>query len=109
MMLGGLGVTIETGELLKEEGIDVSAHHSQQVTKEMIKSSEIILVMEKLHEERILELVPEAKNRLFLLKEFAKINDNQLDIADPIGKAKEFYAQTFAIIKDAIERIINII
>ncbi len=109
MLLAGLGVTEETKELLQKEGIDVSSHLSQRATKEMIKKSDIILVMEKMHEERILELAPEAKNRLFLLKEFAKIGDNNLDIADPIGKSMQFYAQTFAIIKEAIERISNII
>ncbi len=108
MMLEGLGVTAQTKELLARQGIDASSHRSQSVTKEMIKKSDIILVMERLHEEKILELVPEAKNRLFLLKEFAKINSNNLDIADPIGKSMEFYEQTFAVIKEAIERINSI-
>lgn len=109
MMLGDLGATQETGDLLAKEGIDVSGHHSQIVTEDMVKKSDIILVMEKLHEQRILKLAPEAKFRLFLLKEFAKINDNNLDIADPIGKSMDFYTQTFAIIKEAIERISEII
>jgi tRNA threonylcarbamoyl adenosine modification protein (Sua5/YciO/YrdC/YwlC family) len=109
MMLGGLGPTNETKELLNKEGIDVSNHHSQMVNKDMIKKSDIILIMEKLHEERILKLVPEAKFRLFLLKEFAKIKDNNLDIADPIGKSMEFYTQTFATIKEAITRVAEII
>jgi len=63
-----------------------------------------------LHEKRILQIVPKAKNRLFLLKEFAKINNNnELDIADPIGRPYEFYAQTLGIIKEAIEKISNLI
>jgi protein-tyrosine-phosphatase len=127
MMLGGLTATEEVKELLTREGIDVSAHRSQRVTQNMIKGSDIILVMEKLHEKRILQIVPEAKNRLFLLKEFAnpvrnthinslvkisngtKISDNNLDIADPIGRPYEFYAQTQGIIKEAIEKISNLI
>ena len=109
MMLGGLGATNETRELLSQEGIDVANHHSQTVTKDMVKKSDIILIMERLHEERILKLFPEAKFRLFLLKEFAKIKDNNLDIADPIGKSMEFYTQTFGIIKEAIERVAQII
>ena len=110
MMLGGLTATAEVEELLAKEGIDVSAHRSQRVTQNMIKGADIILVMEKLHEKRILQIVPEAKNRLFLLKEFAKINNNnELDIADPIGRPYEFYAQTLGIIKEAIEKISNLI
>ncbi|MCM8796192.1 MAG: L-threonylcarbamoyladenylate synthase [Candidatus Omnitrophica bacterium] len=109
IMLDGLRASDETKELLAKEGIDLTTHRSQPVTKEMIKKSDLILVMERLQEERIIELAPEAKNRLFLLKEFAKIKDNNLDIIDPMGKGREFYAQTFALIKEAVERIANII
>jgi tRNA threonylcarbamoyl adenosine modification protein (Sua5/YciO/YrdC/YwlC family) len=109
MMLGGLAATEETKELLMNEGGDVSGHRSQKVTKEMVKKSDIILVMERAQEEHILQLAPEIKNRVFLLKEFAKIKDNNLNISDPIDKPKEFYAQTFAVIKEAVERISNII
>jgi tRNA A37 threonylcarbamoyladenosine synthetase subunit TsaC/SUA5/YrdC/protein-tyrosine-phosphatase len=109
MMLSGLGASAETRELLRSEGIDVSSHHSQKVTIDIIKKSDIILVMEKLHETKILELAPEVKNRVFLLKEFAKIRDNDLDIADPIGKSIGFYEETFGTIKEAMERISNLI
>jgi len=109
MMSGGLEATNETKELLALEGIDVSGHHSQRATKDMVKKSDIILVMERLQEKRILELFPEVKLRVFLLKEFAKINDNNLDIADPIAKPKEFYEQIFRIIKEATEKVAQII
>lgn len=109
MMLEGLSPTEYTKQILQREGIDVSSHHSQKVNKEMINSADIILVMERLHEQRVLELTAQVKNRLFLLKEFAKIKDNNLDIADPIGKPLEFYKQIFVVIKQAIERIVEII
>jgi tRNA threonylcarbamoyl adenosine modification protein (Sua5/YciO/YrdC/YwlC family) len=109
MMSGGFGATEETRELLKQEGIDVSGHRSQRVSKETMDRSDIILVMEKLQEERLLQLAPEIKNRLFLLKEFAKINNNSMDICDPIGRPMEFYEQTFTVISEAVERIAQII
>jgi len=109
MILAGLGASTETREVLKKEGIDVSAHRSQRVTKEMVDRSDIILAMESMHESRILQLAPEAENRLFLLKEFAKMNDGNLDVIDPIGTSLEFYENTFHTIKDAVERISKII
>jgi len=109
MMVEGLGASEEVKELLAREGMDVSGHRVHKVSKEMIRRSDIILVMERTHEQRILELVPEAKNKLFLLKEFAKIKDNNLDIADPIGRPPEFYSQTLGVIKEAIERVSKII
>ncbi|MCX5706257.1 MAG: low molecular weight protein arginine phosphatase, partial [Candidatus Omnitrophica bacterium] len=109
MLLAGLGVSGGTREVLSREGIDVSTHYSQRVTKEMIKKSDFILVMEKVHQDGILKIAPEVKNRVFLLKEFAKINDNNLDIADPISKPLEFYEKTFATIKEAVEKVSNLL
>jgi len=109
MMLAGLGATEATKELLRQQGLDASGHRSQRVSGPMIKGSDIILVMEKSHEEEILKLVPQAQNRVFLLKEFAKMGDSSLNIADPIAKPIELYAQTFAVIKEAVERISSLI
>jgi tRNA threonylcarbamoyl adenosine modification protein (Sua5/YciO/YrdC/YwlC family) len=110
MMALGLGATGETIDLLKKEGIDVSSHRSQQITKEMIKQADLILVMEKLHEDRILQMLPEAKFRVFLLKEFAKIRDeDSLDIPDPIGKGEDYYQETFTTIRQAIDRVVELI
>ncbi|MDD5107903.1 MAG: L-threonylcarbamoyladenylate synthase [Candidatus Omnitrophica bacterium] len=109
MALEGMGASEETREVLAKDGIDVSDHRTKRVTKELVDGADIILVMEKIHEERILQLAPEVKNRLFLLKEFARINDSNLNIADPIGGSFEFYQEIFYTIKDAVERISKII
>lgn len=108
-IIGGYKATQETIELMNKEGIDVSGHYTQRITLEMIKKSDIILVMERMHEERIIQLTPAVKNRVFLLKEFAKIEDSNLDIADPMGKPPVVYEQVFYTIKEAIERVAKII
>ncbi|MCX5699455.1 MAG: L-threonylcarbamoyladenylate synthase [Candidatus Omnitrophica bacterium] len=109
MAMAGIGASVETREVLAKEGMDVEGHRSQRVTRELVSQSDIILVMEDAHEDKILQLAPEAKNRLFLLKEFAKINDSNLNIADPAGSSLEFYQDTFLTIKDAVERISKIL
>jgi len=109
MMVEGLGASLETRELLKEEGMDVSGHRSQKVTAELLNKSDIILVMEQMQEERISQMDPWIKNRLFLLKEFAKVQNNNLNIPDPIGRSREFYEGIFAIIKEAVEKVSQII
>ena len=108
-MLSGMAASDQAQEVLRKEGIDVSGHVSRQVTRSMIDKSDIILVMEKINEAKVLSLAPEAKHRLFLLKEFARIQDNALDIEDPMGRDDAFYAQTFATIKEAVERVAEIL
>ncbi|MDD5129811.1 MAG: L-threonylcarbamoyladenylate synthase [Candidatus Omnitrophica bacterium] len=109
MALSGMGASEGTREVLAREGIDAGAHRSQKVTQELLDRSDIILAMEDVHEEQILHLAPEVKNRMFLLKEFAKIKDNNLNISDPAGGSLEFYQDTFLMIKDAVERISKIL
>jgi tRNA threonylcarbamoyl adenosine modification protein (Sua5/YciO/YrdC/YwlC family) len=109
MFLGGATATIPTQGLLKEIGIDVSGHQSQGITKDMLNKADIILVMEKIHEQKVLEIAPGVKNRLFLLKEFAHLTQGGLDIPDPIGRSDDFYRQVFEIINQAIERVVQII
>jgi tRNA threonylcarbamoyl adenosine modification protein (Sua5/YciO/YrdC/YwlC family) len=109
MAMAGTGASQGTREVLAQEGIDVSDHRAQRVTPELVEQSDIILVMDQVHEESVLQLVPEAKNRLFLLKEFAKMNDSNLNISDPAGGTLEFYRDTFLMIKDAVERISKIL
>lgn len=108
-MLVGSGASDATKDILFSEGMDVSAHCSQRVSKEMIRKSDVIISMERAHEERILQIDPEAKNRVFLLKEFARINGNNPDLADPIGMSLEFYRKVFDTIKVAVEKIAEII
>ncbi|MCK9433038.1 MAG: L-threonylcarbamoyladenylate synthase [Candidatus Omnitrophica bacterium] len=109
MTISGLAASQGAKMILSRQGIDVSGHISQEVTPGMIKRSDLILVMERAHEKEILKIVPEAKNRVFLLREFAKIEGNELDIADPMGKSLDFYEQTFINIQEALERVIKLI
>ncbi len=109
LMLDGTGATKATREVLAREGIDVSEHRSQKITEDMLRRADIILVMEKMHEERILQAAPEIKNRVFLLKEFVKSRDANLNIPDPIGQPVEVYRETLEMIKEAVERMYPII
>jgi len=109
MSLHGLVASQGAKEVLAKEGIDVSRHIAHEVTKEMLLRSDFILVMERLQENAILKIAAEVKNRVFLLKEFAKIDENNLDIEDPMGKPVDFYEETFASIKEALERVSKLI
>ncbi|MDP2906163.1 MAG: L-threonylcarbamoyladenylate synthase [Candidatus Omnitrophota bacterium] len=109
MAINGMGVTPETQELLAQEGINVSAHRAQRLTRQMVDASDLILVMSRGQEEAVLTLAPVAKNRLFLLKEFAKISDENMDIDDPIGRGHDFYSRVLYVIRQAVERIAQVI
>ena len=106
---GGQPATGETLNLLFKSGADMSAHRSQKINKIMLYSSDLILVMENIHEEHILGIVPAVRNRLYLLKEFAKIPEMDLNILDPIGQSPAFYEMTFSAIKGAVEKVADLL
>lgn len=111
--MNGASPTVETIEVMKKEGIDVSAQKSRRITEDLIKGSDLILVMEESHKEEVIKRVPEAKSKTYLLKEFGlddKINNSDsYGIADPIGMPIEYYQTSLKAIKKELERIAKIL
>ncbi len=107
----GMPASLETVELLKQEGIDAYSHRSQPVTLDLLHKADLVLVMERLHENHLLQMYPQVKNRLYLVREFVDGSSAaaSMDVPDPIGKSIEYYRQTFALIKQAVEKVVTIL
>jgi L-threonylcarbamoyladenylate synthase len=102
----------ETIATLRKEGIDATKHLSQPVDSILLKKSDLILVMTKIHRQQVLDRVPSVENRTYLLKEFSSnssLAQDQLDIPDPIGRPAEVYEECMLDIKDALNKVINLI
>ncbi|MBO8126099.1 MAG: low molecular weight protein arginine phosphatase [Firmicutes bacterium] len=74
--------------LAKGWQLDISSHKATQLTDELVSGADLILTMSKSHQDYILQVVPEAKEKVFLLSEFAGQNG---DVSDPIGRGREEY------------------
>jgi protein-tyrosine-phosphatase len=108
--LGGMGPSDETIAVMKEDGVDVSDFKTKNVTADMIKKADLIITMEPLHKDEILSIVPEAKGKTYLLKEYgssATFNPKGFSVHDPMGKPVEEYRITRDEIKGEIERIVK--
>lgn len=95
-------------ELLKKEGVSEIDHKTTYLTEEQIKEASLILVMESFHKQRILDLFPETKNKVYLLKEYVGETEN-LDILDPFGGSREGYETCFSQIKGCITKLVEIL
>lgn len=81
-----MGASDNAIRVMEQEGVDISQHRTQRLTREMIQQATLILAMTKLHRVSVLELDPAAKGKVYLLKEFDKnVDESFLDIPDPIG------------------------
>lgn len=75
--------------LLKERGIDVSAHRATQITANDVRHSDLILTMTAAHKEKLIALFPEAKDKTFTIADYALGKPD--DVADAFGKPMDFY------------------
>lgn len=100
----GLGALVGHGadplalEVMEEHNIDMAAHRARQLTSELVKENELILVMEAWQQKEIEGLYPYARGRVHLL---GKWSDEE--IADPYRKPKEYFIEAYEKIDKACE------
>ena len=75
-----------------EYGADIHHHLSAPLTRERIKMADLILAMQEKHKIAVLELVPEVKNKTFIITEY--ISQNKQGIDDPLSHSFEKYQET---------------
>lgn len=92
---------------LKEKNIDLNGHMSKAITKEMVEEADLILTMTRNHKSQILNALPETKDKVHTLKEFAHGNTGGLDISDPYGQDIEIYKACANEIEEALKKIIS--
>lgn len=72
-------------QALSKLEIHLKNRTSEQVSLELAKEADIILVMEKMHSEKLSKLFPFYKHKIFMLSYFREGVKRGEDIADPIG------------------------
>lgn len=101
----------ETMSVLREQGINAAGHMSRPVGRIMLRKSDLIFAMTRSHRMQILDLVPSVEKRVYLLKEFAASRgfESDLDVPDPIGRGHVEYQECLLTIREAVDKIIDLI
>jgi protein-tyrosine-phosphatase len=87
----GLPATLEAVEVCREKRVDLSAHQSQLLGKDLVLQSDLILTMTSKHKEMILKKMPALEGKVKQFSEF--VGDGVLEVEDPIGRPLEVYRQ----------------
>lgn len=87
----GMTASEFTQVVLEKRGIQIRYHLSQKVTRELLESFNLILVMETNHKDAIHAAYPDIRDRVFLMSEMV---GGTYDIVDPIGRSLHDYEQT---------------
>lgn len=80
-------------------GIDCSKHTARQLTAEICRENDVILVMEKGHIDAVMNIDPTVKGKIFLL---GKWLDNK-EIPDPYKQSFEMYERVFELIQKSTD------
>lgn len=101
----------ETIAVLRQQGISASGHMSRSLGRIMLRKSDLIFAMTRSHRMQILDLVPSVEKRVYLLKEFVNSRGHEvdLDVPDPIGRGHAEYEECLAMIKEAVDRIVDLV
>jgi len=84
--------------VLEEHGHLPKDHKANQLTPAAISESDLILVMEQHHIDRVLKLAPEARGKVFLLGKW----QNNREINDPYRQGKPAFVHAYALIEEAV-------
>ncbi len=99
----GLGALVDHApdktaiQLMLEKGIDISEYRATQITQELIRKADLILVMEAKHKESIENKDPSAKGKVFKLGEWGKF-----DIPDPYKKDRQAFVDALNLIETGV-------
>ncbi|MDD3374387.1 MAG: L-threonylcarbamoyladenylate synthase [Candidatus Omnitrophica bacterium] len=105
------GPTEQTIRTLEKEGINASNHRARCLNKIMTKKADLILAMTSMHRYQVVSFDSQATNRTYLLREFAKTTAGEYDLGvpDPIGQGAQTYDECAKVIKESVERIVELI
>ena len=75
--------------------LDMSRHRNQPLMAELIERADLILAMAPEHHQKILEMVPKASDKTYLLKNFPDNSGTGDRVEDPIGMDLGAYNEVF--------------
>ena len=100
--LVGHAAAPEAQALMRERGFDIGAHRGRQLTPEIIRSFELILVMEMGQQRAVESMLPSARGRVHRLGRFG-----EFDIPDPFQQGRRAFETSLALIERGLDDFEN--
>lgn len=91
--------------VMDENSVDYAGHIPQMIDENIMKSSDLVIVMTKDHKEEISRRFPAYKDKVFLLTEYADDDNKNKDIIDPIGMSVETYRNVYKQIAENLDKL----
>ena len=102
----GMPASHNAVQALSHIGIDLSKHFSSLIDDKSVDGADIILAMTSSHKQRLLQLRPDAADKIFTLAEYCDV-PGRGDINDPFGGDLDTYINCRDEIKRHLEVLIK--
>ncbi len=83
--------------LMHERGLDISDHRARQLEPALIKAADLVLVMESGHRQRISELEPATRGKVYRLCEWT-----DEDVPDPYKQPRAAFEEALVLIEKGV-------
>jgi protein-tyrosine phosphatase len=93
----------------KQYGIDLGEHRSRPLNHEEVLEAHLVFTMDSIQKDFLTMMLPQMRDRVFLLGAWPDRATRKSAIRDPMGKRKDVYERVFKDILRHIERIIPLI
>jgi protein-tyrosine phosphatase len=87
----------------RQFGVDLSGHRTRRIAPSDVEEADLLLAMEINHVVEIHRLFPQHRQKVYLFG--CLLNEEQLDVADPVFGPKDVFDACFARIERGVRRI----
>jgi protein-tyrosine phosphatase len=85
-------------ELMRERGLDITSHRARQLTPDLIRDAELILVMEADQQKAVESILPSARGRVHRIGRWG-----QFDVPDPYRRDRAAFERALALIDRGVD------
>lgn len=92
-------------DVAAEHGVSLEGHQARQLTGELCRQHDLILVMEKGHIDAVGRLAPEVRGKTMLFGHWRQ----QMEISDPYRKSREAFEQVFTQLEQSAQQWVQVL
>jgi len=101
----GMPLSRGAAAVFAERGLDAAPHRARRVDKALLDAADAVYCLERAHRDELLVKFPDAKAKLFVLREAAGLSP--ADVEDPVGSDAAEYRACAASIEEALKIIVR--
>lgn len=103
----GQGADERTVAALERAGLDGTAHRARAIDASSAAAADLLVALDRSHRTALLDLRPDAGDRIVLLRAFDPKADGDLDVPDPYWSGPDEFDRVLAMVVRSVEGLLD--